>query len=120
MRVGYVIIEGNDFSQVKKVFDAGVKALGDFDDEGYASSPLDEKYGSINRGLKKYDIIYGIGGGAIIDVAKYASYKLNLPFISIPTSLSNDGFASPFSVLNLGEDGVGSLRANVPVSLLYI
>jgi len=36
----------------------------------------------------KAQVIVGIGGGKVIDVAKYAAYLRKLPFISIPTSAS--------------------------------
>lgn len=41
--------------------------------------------------------IVGFGGGKSIDVAKLVAYDLNLPLISVPTSASHDGMASPFS-----------------------
>lgn len=39
--------------------------------------------------------IVAIGGGKVIDYCKYIGFILQLPIISIPTSISNDGFASP-------------------------
>ena len=39
-------------------------------------------------------VILGIGGGKVIDAAKYAAYLRKLPFFSIPTSSSSDGFSS--------------------------
>lgn len=36
----------------------------------------------------------GAGGGTIIDVTKYSSFKSNLPFVSVPTAASHDGIAS--------------------------
>jgi glycerol-1-phosphate dehydrogenase [NAD(P)+] len=43
--------------------------------------------------------IVGVGGGSIIDIVKYVGFKLDLFTISIPTTLSSDAIASPFSVL---------------------
>lgn len=40
------------------------------------------------------EVLIGIGGGKVIDGVKYMSFLKKLPFISIPTSTSNDGFAS--------------------------
>ena len=40
-------------------------------------------------------VVLGVGGGRVIDVAKLASAWLDKPFISIPTSASHDGIASP-------------------------
>lgn len=50
------------------------------------------------RGLAqsaKPDAIVAVGGGRVIDVAKYVAYLLDLRFISVPTAVSHDGIASP-------------------------
>ncbi len=49
----------------------------------------------------KSEVIISIGGGNVNDVAKYLSMETSLPLISIPTILSNDGIASPISILRL-------------------
>ena len=46
--------------------------------------------------------VVGVGGGKVLDFAKYTSYLLRLPYISVPTSMSNDGFCSPTSSLTAG------------------
>lgn len=115
----YVIVESNNFSEVEKIFASGSNSKLYIEETSKKfASKLDSKYGIVSCGLKKHDIIYGVGGGSVIDVAKYSAYKLNLPFISIPTSLANDGFASPFSVLNLNKDGVHTLKAYVPLGVI--
>lgn len=40
-------------------------------------------------------VVVGLGGGHALDVAKLAASRAGVPFFSVPTSLSNDGFASP-------------------------
>jgi glycerol-1-phosphate dehydrogenase [NAD(P)+] len=40
------------------------------------------------------DVIIAVGSGTIHDIARFCSYKLRIPFISVPTSPSVDGFAS--------------------------
>ncbi len=42
------------------------------------------------------DLIIGIGGGRSVDIAKMTAYTLKKSFVSIPTSASHDGIASPF------------------------
>jgi glycerol-1-phosphate dehydrogenase [NAD(P)+] len=41
-------------------------------------------------------MIIGIGGGRSVDIAKMIAFNLKRPFVSIPTSASHDGIASPF------------------------
>jgi glycerol-1-phosphate dehydrogenase [NAD(P)+] len=41
--------------------------------------------------------LIGIGGGKSVDVAKLSSSKAELSFVSVPTSASHDGIASPFA-----------------------
>uniref|UniRef100_UPI004057C4B2 iron-containing alcohol dehydrogenase family protein n=1 Tax=Candidatus Electrothrix sp. TaxID=2170559 RepID=UPI004057C4B2 len=43
----------------------------------------------------KIDLIIGCGGGKTLDVAKYVSFLRRIPYIALPTALSNDGFCSP-------------------------
>jgi len=49
------------------------------------------------------DAIIGFGGGKALDVAKYIAFLNRLPYLSVPTSLSNDGFCSPQSSLTVGD-----------------
>jgi len=57
--------------------------------------------------------IIGFGGGRALDVAKYVAFLAGLPYLAVPTSLSNDGFCSPQSSLTL-EGKRRSLRAVMP------
>ena len=45
----------------------------------------------------KPKVVFGVGGGSKIDVAKLSSARQNIPFVSVPTSPSHDGIASPFA-----------------------
>jgi glycerol-1-phosphate dehydrogenase [NAD(P)+] len=49
------------------------------------------------------DAVIGFGGGKALDVAKYIAYLSRLPYFSVPTSLSNDGFCSPQSSLTIAD-----------------
>ena len=57
--------------------------------------------------------IVGIGGGKVLDVAKYLSFLANVPYYAVPTSLSNDGFCSPRASLTI-EGKRRSLSAALP------
>jgi glycerol-1-phosphate dehydrogenase [NAD(P)+] len=45
--------------------------------------------------------VIGLGGGKALDTAKYVAFLARLPCLSVPTSLSNDGFCSPQSSLTV-------------------
>ena len=59
-------------------------------------------------GKSKSELIVGVGGGRSVDIAKIIGFNLDLPFVSIPTSASHDGIASPFV----------SIKGNKPHSLV--
>ena len=61
-----------------------------------------------NVGKSKSELIVGVGGGRSVDIAKIIGFNLDLPFVSIPTSASHDGIASPFV----------SIKGNKPHSLV--
>lgn len=62
----------------------------------------------------KAQVIVGIGGGKVIDAAKYAAYLRKLPFFSVPTSSSSDGFSSASASLI-----VNGRRTSVPARMAY-
>ena len=65
----------------------------------------------------KVSAIVGIGGGTVIDVAKYSAYKVGVPFISVPTAPSHDGITSPFaSIKGLGKPT--SVKAKEPLAIV--
>jgi len=63
----------------------------------------------------KSDLIIGIGGGRSVDIAKMVAYNLKKPFVSIPTSASHDGIASPF--VSLRGDKPHSIIATAPLGV---
>lgn len=73
----------------------------------------------VNEAFKKIkpDVVLGIGGGKVIDVAKLASSQENIPFISIPTALSHDGISSSRASIK-GLTGIASVEANAPISII--
>lgn len=40
------------------------------------------------------DVIIAVGSGTIHDISRFCSYKMGVPFISVPTAASVDGFTS--------------------------
>ena len=66
----------------------------------------------------KSDIIIGLGGGRSVDIAKLSAFNLRKSFVSIPTSASHDGIASPF--VSVRSDKPHSLVATAPVSYTHL
>ncbi|ASJ07464.1 NAD(P)-dependent glycerol-1-phosphate dehydrogenase [Thermococcus pacificus] len=63
------------------------------------------------------DWLIAVGGGSIIDVAKLASFKAGVPFISFPTTASHDGIASAnASIKDLGSKT--SVKAVPPIAVI--
>lgn len=67
--------------------------------------------------LNDFDLVIGIGGGKVIDIAKYAAYINNISCISIPTTISNDGICSPVAVLKEKQNKHKSLGVSMPIAL---
>ena len=66
---------------------------------------------------KTVDALVGIGGGKALDYSKYCAHVLALPFISVPTSTSNDGFCSPVSSLTV-EGKRKTVNARIPYGIV--
>ena len=62
----------------------------------------------------KTKAIVGMGGGKVIDAAKYIGFILQIPFISVPTSSSSDGFSSSSASLTIGGH-----RRSLPAKLAF-
>ena len=63
----------------------------------------------------KSDLIIGIGGGRSVDIAKMIAFNLKKSFVSIPTSASHDGIASPF--VSIRGDKPYSIIATAPLGV---
>ncbi len=64
-----------------------------------------------------YDLIVGVGGGRVLDAAKYLAAVSNRNFLAIPTQISTDSVASPIAVLR-GEHGENTYSAKVPMGIV--
>ncbi|MBD0425059.1 iron-containing alcohol dehydrogenase family protein [Streptomyces sp. NPDC052309] len=65
----------------------------------------------------RYDAVVGLGGGKIIDCAKFAAARVGLPMVAVATNLSHDGICSPVSILD-NDAGRGSYGVPTPIALL--
>ncbi|MEU2897623.1 iron-containing alcohol dehydrogenase family protein [Streptomyces sp. NPDC088106] len=65
----------------------------------------------------RYDAVVGLGGGKVIDCAKYSAARIGLPMVAVATNLSHDGICSPVSILD-NDAGRGSYGVPMPIALL--
>lgn len=65
----------------------------------------------------KPQVVFGVGGGTKIDVAKLSSAHRGKPFISVPTTASHDGIASPLSSVK-GFEKPYSVTAQAPIAII--
>ncbi|MCX8130960.1 MAG: iron-containing alcohol dehydrogenase family protein [Clostridia bacterium] len=91
-----------------------LRLLGDFDCDRNSMEYIMEKAFSIPS---ETEAIVGIGGGKVLDVAKYIAFLNDMPFISIPTSTAHDGFASSGCSLYINERRT-SVHARIPYGII--
>ncbi len=58
--------------------------------------------------------VVAVGGGRVVDVAKFAAHKLSLPLVSVPTQVSHDGICSPVAVIQFEDGFTRSVGATTP------
>jgi glycerol-1-phosphate dehydrogenase [NAD(P)+] len=63
------------------------------------------------------EVVLGVGGGTVIDVAKISASRIEKPFISIPTAASHDGIASSRASVK-GLDKPTSISTTAPLAVL--
>lgn len=94
-------LEKSDFGvEVVKIKDASIESV--------------EK---VQNKIANASVVLGVGGGKIIDVAKLASTNAHNYFISVPTTASHDGIASPMASIK-NDRGSVSKSANSPMAVV--
>jgi len=110
-----ILVRGNRYSEVQRA----VRSLSHrprFWVGGH--SPLEPRLCA----AKRTSILFAVGGGSVIDVAKLTARQLHVPCVSVPTSLANDGIASPFAVIDpegtIAELAQVTVRTNTPLGVI--
>lgn len=70
-----------------------------------------------DRDGRGVDALVGIGGGRLIDTAKYAATQVGIPMVTVATSLANDGIASPTASLERDGHSI-SYGVHTPLAVL--
>ena len=92
----------------------GLKVLEENDCDENSMEYITSKAFSIPAGT---EAIVGIGGGKVLDVAKYIAFLSDLPFVSVPTSTAHDGFASSGCSLYINGHRT-SVHARMPYGII--
>jgi glycerol-1-phosphate dehydrogenase [NAD(P)+] len=64
-----------------------------------------------------FDTLVAVGGGKVIDTAKYAAARLGLPLVAVATNLAHDGICSPVATLQ-NDAGTGSYGVPSPIGVV--
>ena len=79
---------------------------------------LDEKYWIDFFTNKRYSTMIGVGGGTILDITKYISFICRAAYVAVPTAPTNDGIASPMSVIFTKVDGRKTVKTRSPLIII--
>ncbi|MGG1573881.1 iron-containing alcohol dehydrogenase family protein [Fictibacillus sp. NRS-1165] len=60
------------------------------------------------------EMIIGVGGGKVLDVAKVVGTRMNLPVILVPTALSSDAICSPVASIRVSQTKSISIEVRMP------
>ena len=63
------------------------------------------------------DLILAVGAGTIHDISRYIAHNYKVPFISVPTAASGDGFVTTVAAMTL--DGVKKTVPSVAPICVY-
>ncbi|WP_327351944.1 iron-containing alcohol dehydrogenase family protein [Streptomyces sp. NBC_01304] len=65
----------------------------------------------------RYDAVVSLGGGKVVDCAKYAAARVGLPLVAVATNLAHDGLCSPVATLD-NDAGRGSYGVPNPIGVV--
>uniref|UniRef100_A0A075GXD9 Glycerol-1-phosphate dehydrogenase [NAD(P)+] n=2 Tax=Methanobacteriati TaxID=3366610 RepID=A0A075GXD9_9EURY len=102
---------------------AGDRVLGYLEETGHPVAVIEidgasmEELARVEAAAEGCGFLAGVGGGRPVDLAKQAGYHLDLPFISVPTAASHDGFASARASIR-AEGQKTSMEARPPIAVV--
>lgn len=105
---------------------AGNKVLSSLEEQGFQPQKLiskDSTMAQVKEVEKKIrdsniNVVLGVGGGKVVDVAKVSAVKSHIPFISVPTAASHDGISSPRASIKEKHSLPHSIAAKPPTAIV--
>ncbi len=91
-----------------------------FEDDGHLSADdaaIDRAKDAI--AASKPELVIAVGSGTITDITRYASFVSGIPFVSVPTAPSVDGYASTVAALQLNGMKV-TKSAHAPMAIFAL
>jgi Glycerol dehydrogenase and related enzymes len=85
----------------------------------FTGNATPENVKEVSETVKSHEATFmlAIGGGSKIDISKIVAKDLDLPFVSVPTSVSHDGIASDRASLK-SDSGAQSVEAVAPIGII--
>lgn len=102
----YVIGGVTAFSLVRKNMEASFRECGlDAVWEEYCGYPSHLKINELSKKIREIncDVVVGVGGGRMMDLAKATAAKVDIPVVLVPTSAATCAAFSPLSVIYTPE-----------------
>ena len=62
------------------------------------------------------DLILAVGAGTVHDISRYVAYQYKIPFVSVPTAASTDGFVTETATMNWNGEKK-TIQAAAPIAL---
>jgi len=110
-----IAVSGGSGARLRERIAPSLPAAGWFEVGGGTIDDAVRLAGAIKAG--RYDAVVGLGGGKIIDCAKFAAARVGLPLVAVATNLAHDGLCSPVATLD-NDAGRGSYGVPNPIAVV--
>ncbi|MFE0447211.1 iron-containing alcohol dehydrogenase family protein [Streptomyces fungicidicus] len=110
-----IAVSGGSGARLRERITPSLPAAGWFEVGGGTIDDAVRLAGAIKAG--RYDAVVGLGGGKIIDCAKFAAARVGLPLVAVATNLAHDGLCSPVATLD-NDAGRGSYGVPNPIAVV--
>lgn len=85
--------------------------------EGEEIHPNEKAIDQVLGAIDNHSVVLAVGSGVVNDVVRYAAFKKGVPFISVPTAASVDGYVSNGAVVTL-KGAKATIPTKAPVAVV--